>query len=57
MVRSDEAITFQIVDLGLLVVNRKLGLNESSEAAGIGFEKFLEDFAAFLNDDLSRRTR
>ena len=56
-VRSDEEITFQLVDLGLLVVNRKLGLSENSEAAGIGFEKLLEDFAAFFNDDLSRRAR
>ena len=56
-VRSDEAITFQLVDLDLLVVNRKLGLSEGSEAAGVGFEKLLEDFAAFFNDDLGRRAR
>ena len=56
-VRSDEAITFQLVDLDLLVVNRKLSFSESSEAAGIGFEEFLEDLAALFDDNLSRRAR
>ena len=56
-VRSDEAVTFQLVDLGCLVVNRKLGLSEGSEAASVGHEKLLKDFASFFNDDLSRRAR
>jgi hypothetical protein len=54
-VRNDKAITFQLVDLGCLVVNRKLGLSEGSQAGSVGLEKLLEDFASFFNDDLSRR--
>ena len=56
-VKSDEAGTFQLVDLGCLVVNRKLGLSEGSEAGSVGLEKLLEDFASFFNDDLSRGAR
>ena len=40
-----------------MIVDFELGRGKSSEAGGVGFEKFLEDFAAFFNDDLSRRAR
>ena len=52
---SDEEVTFQSVDFGRLVVDRKLGFSKGSEAGGIGFEEFLKDFASFFNNDLSRR--
>jgi len=55
--RSNEANTFQPVDLGRLIVNGELSFSESPEAAGIGLENLLEDLAAFFNDDLSRRAR
>ena len=55
--RSNEANTFQPVDLGRLIVNSELSFSESPEAAGIGLENLLEDLAAFFNDDLSRRAR
>jgi hypothetical protein len=54
---DDKASTFQPVDLGRLGVDGELSFGESLEAAGIGFEEFLEDLAAFFNDNLSRRAR
>ena len=55
--RSDGEITFQLLDLGRLVVDRKLGLGKGSEAGGVGVEKLLEDLASFFNDDLRGRKR
>ena len=54
---SDEEVTFQSVDFGRLVVDRKLGLGKGSEAGGVGVEKLLEDLASFFNDDLRGRIR
>ena len=55
--RNNEEVTFQPVDLGRLVVNRKLGLSKGSEAGSIGLKKLLEDLAAFFNNDLGRGAR
>ena len=52
-----KASTFQPVDLGRLGVDGELSFGKSPEASGIGFEEFLEDLAAFFDDNLNRRAR
>jgi len=54
---DDKASTVQPVDLGRLGVDGELSFSESPEAAGVGFEEFLENLAAFFDDNLSRRAR
>ena len=49
--------TIQPVDLGRLGVDGELSFSESPEAAGVGVEEFLENLAAFFDDNLSRRAR
>ena len=55
--RSNGEVTFQPVDLGLLIVDLELGLSEGSEAGGVGFEEFLEDLAFFFKNNLRRKIR
>src|SRR4051812_1370229 len=55
--KSSRLVTSQLGNFSRLIVDLKLGGGKSSEAGGVGLEKFLEDLASLFNDDLSRRVR
>ena len=55
--KNEGEVTFQLLDLGRLVVDRKLGLGKGSEAGGVRVEELLEDLTSFFNYDLSGRAR
>ena len=55
--KSSWLVTSQLGNLSRLIVDFELSGGKSSEAGGVGLEKFLEDLASLFNDDLDRRVR